>query len=95
MWWLTMEYKFIASAIKVKDANTGYYIIITGKRHYNCYEWAYKHKLNSTEVDEGFIIRNNGTDSFYNRSDAAEIARSIGINSEYKNCLYSEDIWAD
>jgi hypothetical protein len=89
--------KFLCSAIKVIPQNTTGFIIISGKRHYNCIETISKLgiKRDKNNDTQGFIVLIDGFETFVDRYDGAQIAKELGYKLEYENCLYSEDIWPE
>ena len=80
--------KIIMSAIKIR---TG--LIITGRRHHNCFELMQNMGIPQNYVGDsiqGFITF---CGKFLNRQQAAKVAYKNGQISKLKNTLYSEDLW--
>lgn len=91
--------QIIAAALRVKDCKSkdGAFnmeeIIITGKRHSNCFELLYLNwEYDKTKVEQGFYTDQS---RFLDRYEAMELALSTGrlaAPTKYKE-LWSEDLW--
>ncbi len=89
--------KLIAAAIKFYPKDSEYPQIVCGKRHCNCLEWMFTHKIDydkQTHV-QGFITEDN---QFVDRYEAMDIAleeEQLLDPYIYKagRPLYSEDLW--
>lgn len=85
---------FIASALKVPSSERTFFIC--GKRHCNCFEQLKEEKhisYNKQDIVQGFMVQDEKDVYFVDRYEGAVIAKKLGYELEYPNCLYSEDIW--
>lgn len=84
---------FIAAALKVPSSEGAFFI--SGKRHCNCFEQLKeKHTpYDKQDIVQGFMVQDEKDVYFVDRYKGAEIAKKLGYELEYPNCLYSEDIW--
>jgi len=82
----------IASAIKITKPD-GTEMIITGKRHHNCFETIHDMGIRRPfKEEQGFVT---GLGSFLDRYQACHYAllhKQIE-KTEFPNVLYSEDLW--
>lgn len=79
--------KLVAAAVLV---NNDFYV--TGHRHADCYEKLYRKGINvsTAKTVDGFV---DDEGHFYNRIDAAIVARLAGQIVDPIITLYSEDLW--
>ena len=89
--------KLIAAAIKFYPKDSEYPQIVCGKRHCDCYEWMFTHRVvyDRSTYTEGFLTNN---DQFVDRYEAMNMALDWGqvkSNDGYESGqqLYSEDLW--
>jgi hypothetical protein len=89
--------KLVAAAIKFYPEDSEYPQIICGKRHCDCFEWMFNHKVayDKTTHIQGFLTN---TDQFVDRYEAMNMALDWGQVSaedgyESGQQLYSEDLW--
>lgn len=88
--------KIIAAAIKFYPKDSEYHQIVCGKRHCDCYEWMFAHRVvyDRSTYTEGFLTN---TDQFVDRYEAMNMALEWGQLKEngYESGqpLYSEDLW--
>lgn len=88
--------KIVAAAIKFYPKDSAYPQIVCGKRHCDCFEWMFKHKVEydkETHV-QGFLTNQY---QFVDRYEAMYMAMDYGQleydeNKEGKP-LFSEDLW--
>lgn len=88
--------KIVAAAIKFYPKDSEYPQIVCGKRHCDCFEWMFKHKVEydkETHV-QGFLTNQH---QFVDRYEAMYMAMDYGQleydeNKEGKP-LFSEDLW--
>ena len=88
--------KIVAAAIKFYPKDSEYPQIVCGKRHCDCFEWMFKHKVEydkETHV-QGFLTNQY---QFVDRYEAMYMAMDYGQleydeNKEGKP-LFSEDLW--
>ena len=89
--------KLVAAAIKFYPKDSEYPMIVCGKRHCDCLEWMFKHKVEydkQTHI-QGFLTENN---QFVDRYEAMDIAleeEQLLDPYIYKagRTLFSEDLW--
>ena len=89
--------KMIAAAVQYTPTGSSFSHIVCAKRHCDCYEWLFNHRVNydhSTCI-EGFFTNTN---QFVDRYDAMNMALDYGQVKEedgYESGqqLYSEDLW--
>lgn len=88
--------KFLAAAVRAFNSTTGERLEVYGERHHEIF-----HKLRAAGVprldimgsEQGFLVSvDNGLPCFYDRKEATEIAKKIGI-SIIGTELTSEDLW--
>ena len=86
--------RIISSAIKFQEKNSPYWHIICGKRHCDCFEMMFNHRIKYDKMThiQGFLT---DTNQFVDRYEAAEIAYNAKQISEPLSCLYSEDVWPE
>ena len=79
--------KLVAAAVLVNDI-----FYVTGHRHADCYEKLYRMGINASKEKtvDGFV---DDEENFYNRTDAAIVARLTGQILDPITVLYSEDLW--
>ena len=89
--------KIVAAAIQYTPIGSEYPNIVCGKRHCDCFEWMFKHRVNYDKETcvQGFLTNTN---QFVDRYDAMDIALDWGQikrSDEYieGKPLYSEDLW--
>lgn len=89
--------RIVAAAIQFYPEDSEYPQIVCGKRHCDCYEWMFKHRVvyDRSNYTEGFLTQEN---QFVDRYEAMHMALECGqiapedvenVNSP----LYSEDLW--
>lgn len=89
--------RLVAAAIKFYPIDSEYPQIVCGKRHCNCLEWMFKHKVEydkQTHI-QGFLTEDN---QFVDRYEAMDIAleeEQLLNPDDYKpgKPLFSEDVW--
>ena len=86
--------KLIAAAIKFYPKDSEYPQIVCGKRHCDCFEWMFNHRIeyDKNTHEQGFITDGN---RFVDRYEAAEIAwdaRQILEESDIYQKMY-DDYW--
>jgi hypothetical protein len=93
--------KLVAAAIKFYPKDSEYPQIVCGKRHCNCFEWMFNHRVEydkKTHI-QGFLTDEN---QFVDRYDAFIIAVNADqllpqAKEEYEGKkvvqLFSEDVW--
>ena len=89
--------KLVAAAIKFYPEDSEYPQIVCGKRHCDCFEWMFKHRVeyDKNTHEQGFLTNTN---QFVDRYEAMNMALDGGQVSEedgYESGqqLYSEDLW--
>lgn len=91
--------KIIAAALRVKDCESkdGAFkmaeIIVTGRRHSNCFENLYRSwNYDKSKVEQGFYTDQS---RFIDRREAMELALSTGQLAKTTGFqeLWSEDLW--
>lgn len=89
--------KLVAAAIKFYPEDSEYPQIVCGKRHCDCFEWMFNHrvKYDKNTHEQGFLTNTN---QFVDRYEAMNMALDWGqVSAEdgYENGqqLYSEDLW--
>jgi hypothetical protein len=89
--------KLVAAAIKFYPKDSEYPQIVCGKRHCDCFEWMFKHRVeyDKNTHEQGFLTNTN---QFVDRYEAMNMALDWGQVSEedgYESGqqLYSEDLW--
>lgn len=93
--------KLVAAAIKFYPKDSEYPQIVCGKRHCDCFEWMFNHKVEYDKIThiQGFLT---DEDVFVDRYEAFQIARAADqllpeAREEYVNKaitqLFSEDVW--
>lgn len=82
----------IASAIRVTK-DDGYQIIVTEKRHHNCFEVLWNLGLRKPFKEEQGFMTGGGV--FLNRHNAYQYAKQAGqiVEGSHPGTLYSEDLW--
>lgn len=84
------------AAVRIKDLRQNKEITLPVHRHcdafYTLKEFGYKIKIDYEILEQGFLDEH---DNFLNRQKAYYEAKECGqiINTEFENCLYSEDLW--
>ena len=88
--------KIVASAIKFYPKDNEYPVVVCGKRHCDCFEWMFNHRVEydkNTHI-QGFLTNQ---DQFVDRYEAMCMALDWGqlpYSPEYEGKeLYSEDIF--
>lgn len=88
--------KIVAAAIKFYPKDSEYPQIVCGKRHCDCFEWMFKHKVEYDKEShvQGFLTNQY---QFVDRYEAMYMAMDYGQleydeNKEGKP-LFSEDLW--
>lgn len=89
--------KLVAAAIKFYPIDSKYPQIVCGKRHCDCLEWMFTHKVEydkNTHI-QGFLTEDN---QFVDRYEAMDIAleeEQLLDPNIYKPVkpLFSEDVW--
>lgn len=89
--------KLVAAAIKFYPKDSNYPQIVCGKRHCDCLEWMFKHRVeyNKQTHIQGFLTEDN---QFVDRYEAMDIAleeEQLLDPYIYKpgKPLFSEDLW--
>lgn len=87
--------KLVAAAIKFYPKDSEYPQIVCGKRHCDCFEWMFTHRVEYDKQthEQGFLTENN---QFVDRYSAMYLAHGQLLNpSDYKPGfpLFSEDLW--
>lgn len=87
--------KLVAAAIKFYPKDSEYPQIVCGKRHCDCFEWMFTHRVEYDKQihEQGFLTENN---QFVDRYSAMYLAHDQLLNpSDYKpgSPLFSEDLW--
>ena len=87
--------KIIAAAIQYTPIGSEYPNIVCGKRHCDCFEWMFKHRINYDKETcvQGFLTKYN---QFVDRYAAMYLAHDQLLDpTTYKpgSPLYSEDLW--
>ena len=89
--------KLVAAAIKFYPKDSEYPQIVCGKRHCDCFEWMFNHRVeyDKTTHIQGFLTN---TDQFVDRYEAmnmaldwGQVSKDDGFHSGQQ--LYSEDLW--
>ena len=89
--------KLVAAAIKFYPEDSEYPQIVCGKRHCDCFEWMFKHRVeyDKNTLEQGFLTNTN---QFVDRYEAMNMALDRGQviaedGYESGQQLYSEDLW--
>lgn len=93
--------KLVAAAIKFYPKDSEYPQIVCAKRHCDCLEWMFNHRVEYNKIThvQGFLT---DEDVFVDRYEAFQIARAADqllpeAKEEYVNKtttqLFSEDVW--
>ena len=89
--------KIVAAAIQYTPIDSEYPNIVCGKRHCDCFEWMFKHRVDYDKETciQGFLTNTN---QFVDRYDAMDMALDWGQiqrSDEYTEGkpLYSKDLW--
>ena len=92
----TQGVHFLAAAVRAFNSATGERLEVYGERHHELFSRlrvAGVPRLDIQGSEQGFLVSvDDGLPRFYNRQEATELAKKIGI-SMIGSVLTSEDLW--